>query len=195
MRRLLVLLAALGVVAGCSTSVAGTPAPEAGAASSRAGDSGLVLPPRPRELKLDGLDPCSSLTPARLAKLGLDQTVPSIPTDPAILVGKICTASAFNTKQVDVSVVFVTHPGIEYITAGPTASLGKFEQVQVSGFPGVIEPQQKKDVCAVDLDTAAGQFINIQYQDATVPPVLSRAELCQSATSVGEEVIQSLLEK
>jgi hypothetical protein len=192
MRRLLVLLAALGVVAGCSTSVAGAPAPEQDR-SSHSEASGVALPPRPRDIKLDGLDPCASLTPTQLAKLGLDQTVPSIATDPKVLTGKICTASGFSTKQVDVSVAFVTHPGIDYITAGPTASRGKLEPAEIAGFPSIIEPQQQEDVCAIDIDIAAGQFINIQYQDGNVPRVLLRTELCQSATAVGEEIVSSLL--
>jgi hypothetical protein len=192
MRRLLVFLAALGVVAGCSTSVAGSPSPDAAPAAPSAGADGLTLPQRPRELKLDGIDPCSTLMPSQLAKLGLDSTVPSISTDPSILEGKICAASGFGAKRIQISIAFILRPGIEYITRGPTASRGSFESAQVAGFHGVIEPEQEKTVCAIDLDVATGQFINITYSDAARPQVLSRTALCQGALSVGTEIMQSL---
>jgi hypothetical protein len=194
MRRLLVLLAALGVVAGCSTSIAGTPSPETGATAAPPEGNSLGLPPRPRELQLDGLDPCSPLTPPRLAKLGLDTTVPSTPliSPPD---GRICAAGGFDTKYREVSIAFVTHPGIDYITTLPVAASGRFEPVQVVGFPGVIEPQEEKTLCVVDVDVAAGQFADITYEDADVPPTLSRAEICQGAVSVAAEVMHFLLEK
>jgi hypothetical protein len=194
MRRLLVLLAALGVVAGCSTSIGGTPSPVAGPTASNPAANGLTLPPRPRELKLDGIDPCSSLTPPQLAKLGLNRTVPSISADSPSLDGKICTAGGSDPKQIDVSIAFVTRPGIDYITTGPTASFGSFMQVRIAGFSGIVEPQQEQDICAVDLDVAAGQFVQVLYHDAKRPPTLSRSELCEGAVSAGEVVMQSLLD-
>jgi hypothetical protein len=193
MRRLLLLLAALGVIAGCSTAVAGAPSPEVGAAAQPTKTNAITLPPRPRELKLDGIDPCSSLKPPQLAKLGLDNVVPSITTGTADLDSRICTAIGLGAKRIGASIAFVTRPGISYITEGPTASFGDFEQMQIAGFPSITEPQQKSDTCTVDVDVAAGQFINIFYQDENLPAVLSRVELCQGANAVGEEVMKSLL--
>jgi hypothetical protein len=195
MRRLLGLLAILSVVAGCSTSVAGAPTPQTGSPGASSGVKGLDLPPRPRELKLDGLDPCSPFTPARLAKLGLDQTVPSIPTDPAVLVGRICTASGFERQQVDVSVAFVTHPGIEYVTEAPAVQTGNVEIATIAGFPVVVEPEKDEGVCALDIDNARDQFINIRYQDSAEPSKLDRTELCRRANLVGQDIMQFLLEK
>jgi hypothetical protein len=196
MRRLLVLLAAVGVVAGCSTSIPGVPSPVAGSTATPGPTAGgLALPPRPRELKLDGIDPCSSLTPSQLATLGLDRTVPSVPIDFGDLNGTICSAGGFGAKKFVSSFVFVTHPGIEHITAGPIASLGKFEVVEVAGFPGVVEPSPETDACSVDIDVASGQFISVQNRAAGGSPPLTRAELCASATSVSEAIMNSLLGK
>jgi hypothetical protein len=183
------------VVAGCSASVPGVPSPAAGAATAAPVPAvgALALPPRPRELRLDGLDPCASLSSAQLAKLGLDRTVPSIPAGFGSVEGKVCAAGGFETKQVVATYTFVTHPGIEYVATGPAAAFGKFEIVQIAGFPGVVEPQQEDDACTVDADVAAGQFVNVQYRDASFPLVLSRAQLCQGATSVGDEVVDSLM--
>src|SRR4051794_15205727 len=105
MRRLMVLLAALGIVAGCSTSIAGTPSPETGSTAAPPEANSLALRPRPRELRLDGIDPCSPLTPSRLTKLGLDEKVPSksliSPPD-----GAICAAGGFGAKFREVSIAF-----------------------------------------------------------------------------------------
>jgi hypothetical protein len=196
MRRLLVLLAALGVVAGCSTSVPGVPSPIAGpTAAPGPAASGVALPPRPRELRLDGLDPCSSLTPSQLATLGLDRTVPSIPIGFGDLDGKICAAGGFGAKKVVSSFAFVTRPGIENVTAGPIASFGKFEVVEIAGFAGVVEPAQEADACNVDIDVASGQYISVQNRDAGGSPALTRGELCEGATAVGEAIVNTLLSK
>jgi hypothetical protein len=194
MRRLLVLLAALSAVAGCSTSIAGHPSPVPGAAAQIPTANGVALPPRPRELKLDGIGSCAPLAPPRLAKLDLDRTLPSTSFDDGALRENICSGIGSETNTVFVLVAFVTRPGLEAITTGPTAALGPFEPVQVAGFPGVVEPRFETDICTVDIDVAAGQFVDIDFRDGHWPTKLSREELCQGAITVGEEVMEFLQE-
>ena len=60
MRVALLVVAAL-LMAGCTTTVEGPPpAP-----------TGVVLPPRPRDVRLEGVDPCSLLTAEQRAALGI----------------------------------------------------------------------------------------------------------------------------
>lgn len=65
--RLIIGLLAGVLVAGCAGPAA-TPSPPPAPASP----SGPTLPPRPAELRLDGVDPCALLTPAQRARFGLD---------------------------------------------------------------------------------------------------------------------------
>jgi uncharacterized protein DUF3558 len=192
MRRLLVLLAALCVVAGCSTSIAGAPSPEAAPAGASPGATDLNLPPRPRELRIDGLDPCSSLTSAQLAKLDLKVSSPSLPTDPAGPSGKFCTASGFNGKIVSVAIAFVTNRGIEAAVNNPEAKAGDIQPSLIANFPGVLTRRPVGNSCVADIDVALKQLIDIEYTDLTTPTSLSTDQLCQAAAAVGEEVIRSL---
>jgi hypothetical protein len=193
MRRLLVLLAALGVVAGCSTSIPGTPSPEAAPAGVSPSATGLNLPPRPRDLKLDGLDACASLTAAQLAKLDLKIFSPSVPTDPIGFTGNLCTASGFDSRKASVSIAFATNRGIQVVANSPDAVTYGVEPAQIAGFPGTLIAQPQKNSCVADIDAAPGQLIDITYTDNATAPALSKEQLCQGATTVGEEVISSLL--
>ena len=77
-RRIGLLLGALAVlVSGCA-AVGGPPEP--------AERTALELPPRPRDVRIDGIEPCSLLTEAQRADLGLDGE-PSSSTEPSVLFG------------------------------------------------------------------------------------------------------------
>src|SRR5919109_3942694 len=56
------------LVGGCTSVVGGQSAPVGSSEST-----GIQLPPRPREVRLDGVDPCSLLTAEQRAELGLDR--------------------------------------------------------------------------------------------------------------------------
>ena len=64
-----VLLACVAVLLG-GCSVEGEPSP---GEPSVAEPTGPALPPRPRDVPIDGVDPCSLLTEAQRAELGLDR--------------------------------------------------------------------------------------------------------------------------
>jgi hypothetical protein len=72
-------------LAGCTTSQAGTAAPAGPATRSSVyqaptnGVSAVALPPRPSDVPLTGVDPCSLLTPAQRGKLGVDAGVRGLP--------------------------------------------------------------------------------------------------------------------
>jgi uncharacterized protein DUF3558 len=190
MRRLLVLLAALCVVAGCSTSVAGTPFPEASAAGGNPGAPNLSLPPRPHELRLDGLDPCSSLSSPQLAKLALEIISASKPTSPSVGKGRICTADGFDSKKTSVSIAFVYNRGIATANTGPGAASSQITPSNTAGFPSIVA--RLPDFCAVDIDVAADQYIDIQYETIGDPLGPASSDSCQGAALVGEEVMSSL---
>lgn len=84
MRSRSVLLVVIGLLAvtvtACTKNSAGVaqPAPTTDPTSSQPpptqSSSTVAIPPRPRELKLDGLDPCTLFTPAQVTELTVDRT-------------------------------------------------------------------------------------------------------------------------
>ena len=75
-RRLLVLGSVLvGLTAGCAAPVPGTPSPDPAATAVPSTSAGPVidLPPRPREIRVDDLDPCTLLTAEQRLELELDR--------------------------------------------------------------------------------------------------------------------------
>ena len=80
------------LAAGCTTVVAGTPS----------APTGVLLPPRPREIRLDGVDPCSLLTAEQRAALGLESE-PRSGNDPSSALYRgdvpICTMHGFRPRS------------------------------------------------------------------------------------------------
>ena len=62
--RAALLIVVFLLVGGCTSGPAG---------SAPAEPTGLSLPPRPRDLRIDGVEPCSLLTAQQRTELGLEQ--------------------------------------------------------------------------------------------------------------------------
>jgi hypothetical protein len=96
------------LAAGCTTVVAGTPSAPTGAA------------PCAREIRLDGVDPCSLLTEEQRAALGLK----AAPSGNDLIVGSvqgrrsICTMRGFTENATALGIGLVTTTGIDLWTTG-----------------------------------------------------------------------------
>src|SRR5688500_4012822 len=100
----------LMLLAGCTT-ISGQAEPAAPSTSS---------PQRPREVRIDGVDPCSVLTEQQRAELGLDGR-PSLDRSPSLLFPgdvSMCVVRGFDPRAIVVSVGLVTTAGIEFISDG-----------------------------------------------------------------------------
>ena len=110
--RLAPLLVTAVLAAGCTTVVAGTPS----------APPGVLLPPRPQEVRLDGVDPCSLLTAEQRTALGIRAASPA--TGPiaasALYRGDvpICTMRGGSPeKRRSVGIGVVTTAGIDLWTS------------------------------------------------------------------------------
>ncbi len=182
--RLVLPLVACVLAAGCTTAVEGTPS----------APTGVLLPPRPREVRLDGVDPCSLLTPEQRAELGLDG-VPRY-TDPyAELFGgnvPTCTITGLTREPIAVGIGVVTSAGIERWQSGDLAA--DVRPTTIAGFPAVVAvPRHLTDYCSVEVDVAAGQLLDVQFSDGGGTPPIPQTELCQRAVQVAEQSTASLL--
>lgn len=181
------VLSVVLLVAGCS-SVAGEPTPAA--------EPAVELPPRPRELRLDGVDPCSLLTEAQRAELGLDAR-PVFDLSPSQLYpgGDVptCVIGGFEPRAVTVALSVVTTTGIELFTAGELAA--DVSPIEVHSYPAVLAvPTRSTDWCTVILDVAQGQLLDIQYADGGREPAIPQTDLCRDAKTVAEAVMSTMLD-
>jgi hypothetical protein len=192
MRRVVLLLTTLVVVvAGCAgTPVTGTPAPAPGTTTG-ADPAGLELPPRPQELPLDGVDPCSLLTEEQRAALGLDGRANPGFTDAPLFTGPDCSIGGYEPRDVGLSLTLATSHGLDELVA-PGSVRDELTATEVAGFPAVVARPKVTDFCSVDVDLAEGQFLDVQFSDAGEKPPISQDQLCRDALEIAEAAVTTL---
>lgn len=184
-RILTALMAALTslVVVACS--------PPAPSASAPAAESSL--PPRPRDIPIEGLDPCSTLTEQQRISLELGRTraFPSPSPDR----GPSCTW-IFTSVADYWSVSLETSPrrgaDTAISTVRPTRTLA------IAGFAAVetsnpLAPEDKQ--CFVIIDVAVGQALVVDFTSNGSSVPMSHTLACSKANVVGEQIMQTLLQR
>ncbi|GAA1300802.1 hypothetical protein GCM10009610_08710 [Pseudonocardia xinjiangensis] len=174
------------LVAGCSA---------AGGEASPPDQARSGIPPRPHEVRIDGVDPCSLLTAEQRAELGLDGR-PVFDAAPVALYGgadvPLCAIRGFQPRAVAVGISVVTSAGMELYTSGDLAA--EVRPVQVRGFPAVVAlPTRFTGYCSVIVDVAPGQLLDVQFRDGGRNPPISRDQLCRDAEQVAEIAMGTLI--
>jgi hypothetical protein len=199
-RGLVVLL--IGVFAVACTSPAptqpGAPVASSAAAPSPSAQSSVapsVVAPtsvaRPREVRLDSVDPCTLLTPAQRTSLGLGGT-PQPYTSGRPTPGKACSITGFEPRAVNVSLTVATTVGINAITA-PGAVSDKLTPTVISGFPAILARPRNPDGCVVDIDVAQGQLLDALFRDGGGAVPIPQDQLCRDATNLARQAMTTLL--
>jgi hypothetical protein len=184
-RRLLVLLIG-GLAVGCSSQAPTQPTPTPTAATPTS-----ASPARPREIRLDGVDPCTLLTPSQRKSLGLGgapQPYTSGPPTP----GNACSITGFEPRAVAVDLTVATTVGISAVTA-PGAVNDTLTQIAVAGYPAVIARPRNPDGCLVDIDVAQGQLLDVLFRDGGGDPPIPQDQLCRDAVNVAGQTMNALL--
>jgi hypothetical protein len=181
---LLVVLAVF--LAGCSV---------VGGEASPAEPTGVQLPPRPREVRIDGVDPCSLLTAEHRAELGLDGR-PVFDLGPSLLYPgadvPACAIRGFDPRAVSVGLSVVSSAGIERFRSGELAA--EIRPAEVRGFPAVVAvPTQFTEWCTVIVDVAPGQLLDVQVADGGREPPIPQPQLCEDAQIVADRTMTTLL--
>lgn len=179
--RLVLLVLVLGL-AGC------------GGAEPAAAPPGIVLPPRPFDVELAGVEPCSLLTAAQRARLGLTQpprpdrasTTLYGPTQPE------CTVRGFEPRAISVGWLLVSGTGIERWTQGPIRAAA-LEPIEVAGFPALRAVPEFPEYCNVVIDVGPGRLVDVQFADGGRMPRIPQEQLCRDVVTVAEEVMSTLL--
>jgi hypothetical protein len=186
-RRILLLIVASVMISGCSAAaVPGSPSPAPAAESA-----GLDLPARPREIRLDDIDPCSLLTAEQRTEIGFtDDLVAYTGTAPGFE-GPACALQGFEPRAVTLGILLSLENDISVLTA-PGASRGQLTPISVEGFPAVLARPTITSFCAVDVDVADGQFLDVQFSDGGRRPPVSQDELCRDVVGIATRVVQTL---
>lgn len=181
------LIAAL-LVAGCSDERPSQP--------ERAESTGLSLPPRPRDLRIDGVDPCSLLTDRQRAELGLDGQ-PAWSRQPSALFRgeeSLCLYTGYTPRAVFVGVGTVTTADVGSLLDSQLEAT--LSNIDVQGFPAVRAiPRQFTKFCSVFIDVGPGQLIDVQFSDGGRKPPIMQDRLCADAELVATTVMGNLLRR
>ncbi len=179
-RRWLALLPAVTLCAACTSAVGGAPATDSNAPR---------LPPRPRVLHIDGIDPCGTLTIAQLKSLGVTIYGASKPEGKR---GPSCDWIHSPTEPIEnYSVGINTRGGVELVFGQP-----QLEVTTVAGFGAVQTPAlygTGEQDCVVNVDVAPSQAVQVGYfyNGATVP--MTHEIACQKARHAAELAMQTIL--
>ncbi|HWI01473.1 MAG TPA: DUF3558 domain-containing protein [Propionibacteriaceae bacterium] len=182
--RLVLLMVTAVLVAGCTTVVSGSPS----------APSGLLLPPRPREVRLDGVDPCSLLTAEQRARLGFDSEPRASKPNVELFRGEVPTCT-IRGPYPDVALLIsgtVTTVGVERWFERDIAA--DLRPTTVAGFPSIVAaPTRFTDYCNVEVDVAVGQLLDVQYGGGHPHAPIEQQELCRRARAAAELMMISLL--
>jgi len=170
--RAVLLLVTAVLAAGCTTAVPGAP--------SAAGPT--PLPPRPREVRLDGVDPCSLLSRDERNALGLESDPVSHSSYVALFRGvvKTCTMHGPSPEGLLLGISSVTSVGVERWTETDVAA--ELQPTLVADFPAyIVKPARYTDYCSVEIDVAPGQLLDIQFGGGSAAAPITQNDLCTRA--------------
>lgn len=190
----MVLCLVLGGLVGCTAETAGTPStvPPVPATSEV---PAVELPPRPREVRLDDLDPCTLLTAEQRAELGLDRE-PLLDVGQSGLYGgvtQLCSIRRLDRPSYALGVELSVTSGVEvFLQPGIRAEVAP---IDVSGFSALeVRSTEFRDTCYVAVDVAPGQLVDVAVRNGGATPVAPQDRLCERARQAADLVMTTLLE-
>jgi hypothetical protein len=186
--RLILATLATTVVAGCSGP--STPAPQT-PPSTPPTASAAALPPRPVELPLNTVDPCTLLTPTQRAKLGLSAGIGDTNTDE---LGSPACLWNTTTRHPDDSWIAktITNRSADYALGSTTPAT----VVTIAGLPAVQTATaygNPNHECLLFIDVAQGQSLQVEYLNQRGDhPGITHEIACQLATIAATDMITTL---
>lgn len=173
-----------------AAALSGCAPPVAGDALPPPPDS--ALPPRPREIRIDNLDPCVIFTAEQLSRLDINGAQ-FRPADERS--GPRCQWSHSPYEPVEGYLVMrTTDQGPESAFDNPRGT----RVTTVAGFPA-IETQglysPKESHCGILIGVATGQTLQVQYDYNGTALPMTRELACQKARAAAELAMQTLIEQ
>lgn len=187
------VLAAVVLTSCTSNGQTGTATPESGSsgAPKTSATTSSASSDRPKEIKLDGLDPCKALTAENQAELGTAQ----VKTESAELIpgvaSKACSyvTAAGKSPRFTYTVDLVTGKGYDYWTGSGNQDVSS---VKVAGFAArqVTFKGTTNFECSVAVDVADGQHLFVQFRP--LGRDTPQEQLCQNANKGAQLALATL---
>lgn len=179
---------AMMTLAACSNTETGQASASAAGATG-SGSPAISLPSRPKDIPLNGVDPCALLTAAQRSQFGINGGKETIVGHGET--GKACgynfTAIGSGTGGYDISTI--TSPGIEH-WLNPNL-IAKVKQVAVAGFPAVdITNEGEATGCGTAISVADGQMLMVD--NGVVAQGMTSAQSCAKTNAVAEAAMATL---
>ncbi|RZS40963.1 uncharacterized protein DUF3558 [Herbihabitans rhizosphaerae] len=189
----IVAICAAGLAAGCdSTTGNASPATTSETApqtASKSTSATPTVPPRPKDLRVDGIDPCQLIPRQNWTELRLDEARPA--GNASFYKVPVCSYSGATPPIYQgFGVSAPVTEGIEVWLAGKKNSA--IRPITVAGYGAVeaIRDGAEEAECAVIVDVAPGQILwvdtGVGYRK------LTQEQLCRSVTRVAEIAVQTL---
>jgi hypothetical protein len=156
--------------------------------SSGSSEPTVELPARPRDLKLDGLKPCSVVSQDQSTQLGFDLPLRSRTTEDRYK-AEACVLEQSQEPFDSIDVLLVTTEGIEPWLSGDR-NVDAWP-VTVGGYPAVDYKLKgtEDEECVTAIDVADGQQLVVDFQ-AMVETDFH--QLCQKTEQVAAAALQTL---
>jgi len=158
-------MALVGVLsAACVAQEVGQPSgtsgsPKTGSSSASSAPSSSAMPPRPKEIKLEGVDPCKLWTPDQMAQLGV---VKGERNDSNVVnTGKVPICDYTGDLTTNYGLGAIATQGVEYWTGTGNTDVSV---IDVAGFGAKqISLSGVDEDCAVAVDVAEGQQLYVDF--------------------------------
>jgi hypothetical protein len=199
-RRLAAAILIVGLVAGCTTSEAGVPVsggPTTGSTSDSEstpdtpGSSTTEIPPPPKDLSLEGIDPCTLFTDAQMAQLGVDDSRSGVAGSVVYKDMKNCALDKEKAEPFySFDVVAATNVDVDYWINKPHNT--DTELISIGGYPAAefkTKGTQGAD-CAVALGVAKNQLLHVEF--VPLSEDYKQDQLCQKSEQAAELALQTL---
>ncbi|OLF16746.1 DUF3558 domain-containing protein [Actinophytocola xanthii] len=188
-RRIGILLPLLFITtAGCTSVSAGQPRPGASESPSpdeQTSTSVSAPPARPRDIRLDDVDPCTLLPQADFAGYGLDKPGERSSDDN----GASTCAWYGDLGAMDANLV--THEGVE-AREGRLLQIGPADPID--GFPAYTGTLPGDDmVCFIAVDVADGQYLDVQVRLYSLPAGVD--SVCDYAHQFASSIMSTLVKR
>ncbi|WP_168200849.1 DUF3558 domain-containing protein [Allokutzneria sp. NRRL B-24872] len=191
--RLVLLVALVTSVAGCTVTQVGTASPQSAIPESPppASDG----PERPREIKIDDLRPCELITAEQRQEFKID--VPFSEESESAFQSQICEMIS-HSERVSIAFNVILKHDVARFGIGNPATIPR--AVQVAGFPAFEVRLKESDPgdqgCSVNVGVSKGQVIRARFlEQGRKSRPLSYDEVCRRATRGAELAVGNLLNR
>jgi hypothetical protein len=184
---------ALALVSGCALPTRPSSPSATGVNSAAPTVPGKTFPPRPREVRLNGVDPCTLVTPqlrSEMYDLADDGTHENMHD---ALISSNCSLLTYGDPTYFFGIRLVTNEGADHDLSSP-----KTQVINVNGFGALDQPGLNdlngNESCLVIVDVAPGQSLWVSFGTLDDPPP-GYQKMCNKANVAAESVMQQLLAK